>query len=260
MATARTDHKARIPGGDVAATPFDMGAGRIDLAAAGRAGFVLDETGPNYAAANPSIGGDPATLNHASLADGNCMSSCTWTRTLRSTANTPVDWTVAVTAPPALTVTVAPASFTLQPGAAQVVTFTADVRAVHFDEWAFAQVDFTPNDLAVAPAHFPLAARSSAGEAPAFVPFDTRRNQGVYTLQDLHTMAVPQLGVTLGTVDLTPTLIQGEIAARPDQRRSLRLRKRRRLQHDADCAPCGDVFFCRDYRIHSARPRPLRRI
>jgi subtilisin family serine protease len=37
------------------ATPFDTGAGRIDVSRAARAGFVMDENYVNYMTANPSL-------------------------------------------------------------------------------------------------------------------------------------------------------------------------------------------------------------
>ncbi len=66
--------------------PFDMGSGRIDLTVAAQAGLVLNEIKANYDAANPATGGNPSTLNLPSLGKGACYKTCSWTRTLRSTA------------------------------------------------------------------------------------------------------------------------------------------------------------------------------
>ncbi len=45
------------------ADPFDVGSGLLALGGAANVGLVFDETGANYAAANPGIGGDPKTLH-----------------------------------------------------------------------------------------------------------------------------------------------------------------------------------------------------
>ena len=49
------------------ADPHDVGGGRIDIAAAARAGFTVDESVANYQAANPVLGGRAQSLNIASL-------------------------------------------------------------------------------------------------------------------------------------------------------------------------------------------------
>ena len=66
------------------ANPFARGSGRIQVDQAVRAGLVLDETAENFWAANPAAGGDPATLNLPSMANRNCETSCTFTRTFRN--------------------------------------------------------------------------------------------------------------------------------------------------------------------------------
>ncbi len=149
--------------GATPADPFDMGAGRVDLHVAANAGFVLDESAANYDAANPGVGGDATTLNMASLGDNDCGSdnvdeTCSWTRTIKSTLAQPVSWSLTSSVPAGMTVTASPSFFTLAPGASQEITFTADVSGVSpKDEWTFAEVQFTPSDGSVPPAHFPVA-------------------------------------------------------------------------------------------------------
>jgi subtilisin family serine protease len=86
MLTAKTT--VRKEDGTTQAGPFDGGAGRIDVAAAAKAGFVLDATAYNFELADPYIGGDPTTLNLASLTHAACVGTCTWRRTLRSVRTT----------------------------------------------------------------------------------------------------------------------------------------------------------------------------
>lgn len=75
------------------ANPFARGSGRIRVDQAIRAGLVLDETRANYLAANPSSGGDPATLNLASMGNRNCAGGCTFTRTFRNVDGATQTWT-----------------------------------------------------------------------------------------------------------------------------------------------------------------------
>ncbi|HUF39502.1 MAG TPA: S8 family serine peptidase, partial [Anaerolineales bacterium] len=147
------------------ADPFDVGAGRVDLSQAGRAGFVLDESLVNYQNASPDLGGDPAALNLPSLADGDCDGACSWTRILEGSAAGAVSWTVAVEATGDMGLTVTPAAFTLSQGETVTVRFAADVTAVEpKGTWVFARVVFLPDDPSIPAAHFPVAV-FAAGEA-----------------------------------------------------------------------------------------------
>lgn len=185
------------------ADPFDMGAGRVDLTTAARAGLLLDEDPQNLWDANPATGGDPTTLNIASLADSRCVGSCTWTRTVKNPTGTTMNWTTAVDAP--FPVTVTPDTFTLDVGATQTLTITADVSALPFDEWTFGSVQFTESGPLAPEAHFPIAVQSSAGSMPDAMTINTRRNAGSQVLPDLEAIAITQLttrsyGLTRGTV------------------------------------------------------------
>jgi len=121
-----------------AADPFDIGAGRIQLELAGLTGLVMNETIAKYEAADPALGGDVKTLNIASLYNSSCVGECSWTRTFKSVADLPATYTVS--APDWVTVT--PASFTINPGATQQITITADVSAYEPGEWVFANLEF----------------------------------------------------------------------------------------------------------------------
>ncbi len=124
------------------ADPFDIGAGRIQLELAGLTGLVMDETIANYEAADPEEGGDPRTLNLASLYHSECVGECSWTRTFTSVAG--VSATYTVSAPD--WITVEPATFTIAPGATQEITITANVAAAPTDEWLFGRIEFNTDD------------------------------------------------------------------------------------------------------------------
>ena len=70
------------------ADPLAVGAGLIDLAAAGRVGLVLDESYADMLAANPATGGSPRTLNVPYLVNRQCNLTCEWTREVTSVADT----------------------------------------------------------------------------------------------------------------------------------------------------------------------------
>ncbi len=159
MTTALTSVRKSYegPGAGPPADPFDMGAGRVDLSVAALAGFVLDESTANFEAANPSLGGDPTTLNIPSMQDGTCTPGCSWTRRMTSTQAVAVVWSVSVAAPAGITIEVFPDSFTLQPGSTQVIDVTAVFSGAAPDEWFFAEILLTPDSVEIPQAHFPVA-------------------------------------------------------------------------------------------------------
>jgi hypothetical protein len=144
--------------GTPASMPFDIGSGRIDLGAAGRAGLVLDETVAHFEAADPGQGGAPSSLNLGSLAADLCTLSCSWTRTVRSTLSTTSTWTVSVSAPAGTTLGVFPGSFTLGPGATQVIQITLSGPPSSFG-WGYGSVTFSETSSQAPPARLPIATR-----------------------------------------------------------------------------------------------------
>lgn len=77
--------------------PFDLGAGRIQLERANKAGLVLSESIANFLAADPETGGDPSTLNIASMMDSNCVGTCSWTRTVTNKTKKNGIWWISAT-------------------------------------------------------------------------------------------------------------------------------------------------------------------
>lgn len=124
------------------ADPFDIGAGRVALQYAGLTGLVMNETYARYVAADPAAGGDVKTLNIPSVYNSQCVGQCSWTRTFTSVADLPATYTVSAPA----WITVNPATFTINPGASQTITITADVSAFAPDAWQFATIDFNTTD------------------------------------------------------------------------------------------------------------------
>jgi uncharacterized repeat protein (TIGR01451 family) len=148
------------------ADPFDVGAGRIDLTRAQEAGLVLDETPANFIAAAPSLGGDPTTLNIASMQDNNCVGTCSWTRTVDNETGGHAQWELSTTGPAGLALSTDPGrnKLKLGPGESKSITVTADT-ALAPHGWNFATLELEPEgdgpDL-----HMPIAVFASNSSNP----------------------------------------------------------------------------------------------
>ena len=163
MMTSTTDNMLKEDG----ATPtdhFDVGAGRIDLSRAQEAGMVLDETPANFLAANPDTGGDPTTLNLASMQDNSCVESCSWTRTVRNPDGHTSHWNLSANGPAGLGLTVSPDRLKLKAGESATVSVDADT-ALASSGWNFAQLDMERDgdgpDL-----HMPIAIFAATSSNP----------------------------------------------------------------------------------------------
>lgn len=152
--TARTAGLIKADGSPVDA--WDLGSGRVDLTRAALSGFVLDESNANFLASNPSSGGDLSALNLAAFASADCASTCTFTRTLRSTTLVSHAYVATVAGMPAGSVGVSPATFTIDAGATQVITITVDATQLTAG-WNFGQVDFAGDDVLLPALHMPMA-------------------------------------------------------------------------------------------------------
>jgi subtilisin family serine protease len=138
-----------------ATDPFDLGSGRVDLTKAALSGLVLDETTANFVAANPSSGGDLSTLNLASMASANCATTCTFTRTLRSTTLTEQVYTLAGSGLGGV-IGISPPSFTIAAGDTQVITITVDGSGLPAG-WSFGEIALTPDDVLSPRLRMPIA-------------------------------------------------------------------------------------------------------
>ncbi len=121
------------------ANAFARGSGRLRIERAIRAGLVLNETTANYNAANPATGGNPATLNLASMANGRCAPpTCSFTRTFRNPGTSGGLWRVSVNGVPG---TANPALAWILPGATRAITFTVNSSTLPANNsWNFGEV------------------------------------------------------------------------------------------------------------------------
>ncbi len=235
-----------------AATPFDRGAGRVDLTLAGKAGLLFNETGDNYQAADPSMGGDPTTLNLASLSQPACAETCTWTRTVSGSAAGTVTWTASATTPTGMTLTVSPSSFSVAPGATRTITFTANVSGLPRGAWRFAEVRLTPNNTAVPTVHIPVAvtrARDSSTTPPAppcdipeTVVATAAPDSTVPASSDVLSVTVAGLYPTLGG-DAVPNLTFGIKVSQLALNGALPPNQYWQVTFDPPGAPAGTDYF-----------------
>jgi hypothetical protein len=136
---------------DMNGTPADAwaeGSGRLDLAGAGSASLVMDETYAAFMAADPATGGQPKDLNMPYLVNYDCIGTCTWTRTVTSVLLENTTWHVEFNAPAGMVLSVNPSTpFELTQGNPNMtLTITADVSAAEIDDLFFAEMLIIPDD------------------------------------------------------------------------------------------------------------------
>jgi len=185
--------------GSTPAINFDMGSGRIDLAQAAEAAFVMDESIADYEAANPDDGGDPKALNLPSMGNAQCFNSCSWSRTISSTMSIPITWTVSVTSDDNINLTVTPNNFLLPAYGTQMIEVTADVSGATDDVWAFGEVTLTPTasvPFSASEGHLPVAVMPTSGALPHTVEINTRRNAGSQLVEGLQSIEITDLTIT----------------------------------------------------------------
>lgn len=149
----------RKENGITPADPFDYGGGRVELTRAAKAGLIMDETGANFTAANPANGGNPGTLNLPSFQNQACITTCTFTRSVRGTRAAAVTWTASVTGLPAGAGSVSPASFVAT--SASTTNFTLSVNSAQLpaNTWSFGTVVLTPSNPAIPVSRMSIAVR-----------------------------------------------------------------------------------------------------
>lgn len=161
MMTANRDQW--LPDVITPATPDDVGTGMIDLRRAPLAGFVLNETFANFLAANPATGGNPRTLNLASMRNTNCVGSCVFNRTIRNTLTQASSWTATITAPAGVTIDPIP-PFTFAGSATETLTIPVTVRiapGTTLSTTQFAEIRFTEQGSLSPPLVWTVAIRGN---------------------------------------------------------------------------------------------------
>ncbi|HET6447242.1 MAG TPA: S8 family serine peptidase, partial [candidate division Zixibacteria bacterium] len=191
------------------ADPFDLGGGQVDLTRAGRTNLTLDETAADFLAANPASGGDPKSLNIATMANSQCLNECTWTRTLASTVDWSMMYDTSASGENGLVVTVEPANFVIPAFGSQVITITADVSSIGSPGvWTFGSVyieEVPQEGEELYGIRLPVAVVGTASIVPEWIDIDTRRNAGSQLEagvqgDEITDFTVDNYGLVLGTV------------------------------------------------------------
>ena len=152
--------------GSTPADWFDIGAGRIDLSETQHAGLVLDESPFNMFFANPDLGGDPKTLNLASMQDGACVGECSWTRTVRNSNDQTERWRLSTAGPAGLDFETSPRRrVKLGPDETQEITVSVDTRLAE-PGWNFASLELDNKNFGP-DLHMPIAIFVANSSDPA---------------------------------------------------------------------------------------------
>lgn len=119
------------------ASPFAMGAGRMDLDAAAKAILTFDK---------PSIAAD------------SCVGKCTFTRTVYNKSEGTTSWTLSASTDSA-GISVSPSSLELEAGASAELTVTVDSTFSEYGSWVFGNIMISSDD-GKQDAHLPLAVKA----------------------------------------------------------------------------------------------------
>jgi len=130
--------------GSTPADPFDLGGGRVNLSGAGQAGIVLGVPAGGFLAENPASGGDPSKINLASMANNDCLGTCSWTREVKNPTTVAMSWDASLVLPPNMTGTVTPTNFFLGASGTALLTIEVDVSSLSVNQWAFAELQLDP--------------------------------------------------------------------------------------------------------------------
>ena len=174
MTSARQNLKKTL--GDVAADPFDIGAGAIVPAGAFAPGLVYDAGFYDYLAftcdnnvqlitdgdcaylASLGFPTDGSDLNLASIGVADLLGAQTVTRTVTSVSPDGTEFTASVDAPPGIDVVVDPSVFTLDNGESTTFTVEFTVNGAPGGEWAFGALTWN-NDSGQSAARSPIAVK-----------------------------------------------------------------------------------------------------
>lgn len=139
--TSTSIQALKKPDGVTPADPFNMGAGRVDLARVSNAGLTFDK---------------------ASFANGSCVVSCSWTNTIKNVSATTETWTAQVAAPSTMPVTVTPATFSLAPGFSAQFTVTADAHNMPVGTYQFGSITWKNSSGTYPDAYLPMAVSAAS--------------------------------------------------------------------------------------------------
>jgi subtilisin family serine protease len=159
------------------ATPYDQGAGMIDVSKAVSAPLAFHITPAEFRNARPSQGGVPRNLNRPSIVHEDCFATCSATRTV--TANTAGSWRIEFDLPAQAVATSSSGTITLAAGQSATLTFNFDVSNAAFPgSDVFGRIKFVPVSGNGTTAEVPVALFSDPGSVPARFDIATAAESG----------------------------------------------------------------------------------
>ncbi|KIO36420.1 S8 family serine peptidase [Shewanella sp. cp20] len=165
---------------------FDQGAGSLRINQALKAGLLLDINKQEYLDANPEMGGDPTHLNTSSMVQNQCISNCTWTRTV--TATQASSWSTTYEyLNPGFTLEVTPASFSLNAGESQVLTIKATANINLVDEWVHGYIKLNNADASMSDTHLQATIGFKAGQVAEEVSAELNNVDNSIAIEDVYT-------------------------------------------------------------------------
>jgi hypothetical protein len=174
------------------ATPFDMGAGRMDLDAAAKAVLTFDK---------PSIAAD------------SCVGPCTFTRTVFNKSDKATSWSLSAKAD-ATGIMVSPSTLELAAGASATFTVTVDSTYSTYGEWIFGNIMLTSND-GLQDAHLPLAVLAKETSDSSLINTFTT-DTDITTADEFEVKAVVNNTMFKNNVTITATAPKGTVLTGED--------------------------------------------
>lgn len=201
--TARAANIVEIAGG-AATTPHDRGAGTVDVSLAVNASLAFNVPAGAFRTASESTA---SALNLPSLADANCVESCTLARTVSAMPGTTGgQYQVIASLPSSLAMTATPSSFTLAAGGSQALSFRFSTTAQSsLNTWAYGAVTLRRVGGGTPDLVLPVAIYLSSGTVPALQVRTVSGDRGFvdFNLGELISLGNARFSATDLTVPVT---------------------------------------------------------
>ncbi|PMG79362.1 peptidase S8 [Shewanella sp. 10N.286.51.B7] len=175
-----------------AATPFAMGAGRMDLDAAAKAVLTFDK---------PSIAAD------------SCVGPCTFTRTVYNKSDEDTSWSLAASSDSA-GITVSPSMLDIPAGGSATFMVTVDSTFSDYGDWIFGNVMLT-SAAGLQNAHLPLAVLAQESSDASLISISSD-DSDLTTADDMEITAVLNNTMFENTVTFTAKVPEGTMLTSED--------------------------------------------
>lgn len=176
--------------GVTSADSFDIGGGRIDIPSALNAGLTISETGANFRNANPALTSpalEPKELNLPSMADNNCLSNCSWSRTVTAVGGT--TWNVNITQPANGTISVSESSFTLAADESISLDIDIDTGNAAQNEWLMGAVTLVPTGGGFTSTRLPVVAKNINSSFNGHIELESNEASGSHQFTNVSSIA-----------------------------------------------------------------------